>query len=306
MTLWAPAGDRPLKEFRDPEKFTRVVQACPLQAHWLDGRPITDVMANAGILDRYRRFVFDGKPVESGSPQSATPGPVPTRRQDWGSRLGLLHARRLRDVVRRSLEDPAAFALEWDAVTEAEVSPWYWNQLAVDRARLASMDALREGLEDAEPALLPQEFEAASRAMLHDADVLRGVIESLTGLALPQEVFARPGMWERSKLQPRTLSRSQVRREMSCCACSRDLTAAVVRYGAATGDRCRQWRRCADTTQGPDAALIAPSKSPRVELGRWATSSSLEKRSSPQLADVGQSVVIEAHDSDLKRLGIGD
>ena len=100
-------------------------------------------------------------------------------------------------MVRRSLEDPAAFALEWDAVTETEVSPWYWNQLAVDRARLATMDALREGREDAGSALLPRQFEAASRAMLHDADVLRGVIESLTGLALPQEVFARPGMWER-------------------------------------------------------------------------------------------------------------
>ena len=33
--------------------------------------------------------------------------------------------------------------------------------------------------------------------MLYDADVFRGVLESLTCLALPQEVFARPGMWER-------------------------------------------------------------------------------------------------------------
>ena len=59
VTLWAPSGDRPLKEFRNVDKFTKVVQACPFHSQWLQGEPISDVLAMAGILDRYRRFVID-------------------------------------------------------------------------------------------------------------------------------------------------------------------------------------------------------------------------------------------------------
>ena len=57
-----------------------VVGACPLQAHWLDGVPLTDVVATAGMLDRYRRFVVGGQPVATGLPRSVTRGPAPTRR----------------------------------------------------------------------------------------------------------------------------------------------------------------------------------------------------------------------------------
>ena len=56
VTLFAMSGDPPLKMLRFTDRFDRVVQACPLHAHWLDGEPITDVLAMAGVLDRYRRL----------------------------------------------------------------------------------------------------------------------------------------------------------------------------------------------------------------------------------------------------------
>ncbi len=89
--------------------------------------------------------------------------------------------------------------MEWDAVTEVELAPWYWTQLAADQVRLEQIAALREGRAEAVVTIppLPPEFEAASRAMIHDADVFRGVLETLGCLALPQEVFARPGLWEK-------------------------------------------------------------------------------------------------------------
>jgi 2-polyprenyl-6-methoxyphenol hydroxylase-like FAD-dependent oxidoreductase len=55
VTIFLATGDAPLKALRQAACFTRVVQACPLQAHWLDGEPITGVLAMAGILDSYRR-----------------------------------------------------------------------------------------------------------------------------------------------------------------------------------------------------------------------------------------------------------
>ena len=199
VTLWAPASDRPLKQFRHPEKFTKVVKACPLHAHWLDGEPITEVLVMGGILDRYRRFVVDGEPVAAGFAAVGDAWACTNPAAGRGLSMGLLHAQRLRDVARSSLGDPKAFAMEWDSVTEAEVAPWFWNQLAADQARLEQIAAVREGRAETVNTIppLPPEFEAAARAMFHDADVLRGVFETVGCLALPQEVFARPGLWEK-------------------------------------------------------------------------------------------------------------
>ena len=106
VTLWAPSGDRALKEFRDPEKFARVVQACPLHAHWLDGTPITDVLPMAGILDQYRRFVVDGTPVATGYAAVGDAWACTNPSAGRGLSIGLMHAQRLRDVVRDELDDP--------------------------------------------------------------------------------------------------------------------------------------------------------------------------------------------------------
>jgi 2-polyprenyl-6-methoxyphenol hydroxylase-like FAD-dependent oxidoreductase len=199
VTLWAPTGDAALKEFRHREKFDKVVRACPLHAHWLAGEPITDVLPMAGILDKYRRFVVDGEPVATGFAAVGDAWACTNPSAGRGLSVGLMHAQRLRDVVRSSLDDPGDFALEWDAVTESEVAPWYWNQIAADRSRLAEINAVREGRASNVKTVvpLPPEFEAVARAAPFDADVFRALIETVGCLALPQEVFARPGLWRK-------------------------------------------------------------------------------------------------------------
>jgi 2-polyprenyl-6-methoxyphenol hydroxylase-like FAD-dependent oxidoreductase len=197
VTLWAPSGDRPLKEFRNVDKFTKVVQACPFHSQWLEGEPISDVLAMAGILDRYRRFVIDETPVATGLAAVGDAWACTNPSAGRGLSVGLLHAQRLRDTL-RSFDDPVTLALEWDRVTETELAPYYWNQLAADHARLEAMAALREGRAvDTRSVNLPPQYADAARAMLYDADVFRAVLETLGCLALPEEVFARPGMWDK-------------------------------------------------------------------------------------------------------------
>ena len=60
ITLYASAGDAPLKAFRHPDRWENVVRACPLHAHWLDGEPISDMTIMAGVLDRRRRLTNEG------------------------------------------------------------------------------------------------------------------------------------------------------------------------------------------------------------------------------------------------------
>jgi flavin-dependent dehydrogenase len=143
----------------------------------------------AGILDRYRRFVVEDRPVATGVVAVGDARACTNPSAGRGLSVGLLHAQRLRDAVREGLDDPATLVRRFDAVTEADVSPFYRNQIAEDRTRIAEMDALRRGVE---PPLADPQMTAIGVAVPRDPDVFRGLVETLTCLALPQEVFARP------------------------------------------------------------------------------------------------------------------
>jgi 2-polyprenyl-6-methoxyphenol hydroxylase-like FAD-dependent oxidoreductase len=191
VTLFGTTGDAPLKAVRDPGCFTRVVQACPLQAHWLDGEPTTDVLPMAGILDRYRRFVVDERPVVTGFAAVGDAWACTNPSVGRGLSVGLVHAQLLRKVVRGHLDDPAAFARARDEQTEECVAPFYWNQIVADRVRIGEMHALRNGVEPPQADSMMARLAAAAT---HDPDVFRAMIEITSCLALPHEVFGRPGI----------------------------------------------------------------------------------------------------------------
>jgi 2-polyprenyl-6-methoxyphenol hydroxylase-like FAD-dependent oxidoreductase len=196
VTVFSSSGDAPLKALRDPECFTRVVMACPLQAHWLDGRPITSVLPMAGILDRYHRFVVDGSPVATGYAAVGDAWACTNPSAGRGLSVGIIHAQLLRMTVRGYLDDPAGLARAWDEGTERLVAPFYRNQIMADRARLAEMTALRQGRAWSPPDSIAGRLAATAP---YDADIFRAFLETVLCLALPQEVIDRPGI--RDKLE---------------------------------------------------------------------------------------------------------
>ena len=154
------------------------VRACPLHAHWLDGEPITDVLAMGGIVDRYRRFVVDGQPVATGLVAVADAWACTNPSAGRGLTVGFLHALRLRNLLRETASNPRHFAEEYDRCTEAEIAPWYRAQIAVDRARFADMDALREGRAP-EPAADPlaRQLQRLFASIPADPDLFRAALE---------------------------------------------------------------------------------------------------------------------------------
>ncbi|MFW3172502.1 FAD-dependent oxidoreductase [Geodermatophilus sp. CPCC 206100] len=194
VTVFGPTRDAPLKAVRDPAAFTRVVSACPRQAHWLDGEPISDVLAMAGVLDCYHRLVVDDAPVVTGYAPVGDAWACTNPSAGRGVSVGMVQAQQLRATAREHLADPATFARAYDEATERAVTPFYRNQVSADQARIAEMDALREGREP--PPLDPRRAQLLAAAA-HDADAFRGLLEIITCVALPEEVFARPGMRER-------------------------------------------------------------------------------------------------------------
>ncbi len=200
ITAVASSRDHALRELRRPEPWTRVVAACPLHSHWLDGEPLSDVLVMGGRLDRYRRFVVDGEPVATGVVAVGDAWACTNPSLGRGITLGLLHATHLREVVRLHLGNPAELAERWDAVTEAELTPWYRASINVDRARHAQIEAVIAG----RPAPAPPENDPAATvqrafpvAMAYDADVFRAFLEIVSVQTLPSAVMARPGMIER-------------------------------------------------------------------------------------------------------------
>jgi 2-polyprenyl-6-methoxyphenol hydroxylase-like FAD-dependent oxidoreductase len=192
VLLWGETGDRPLKALRDVETWTKLVRAIPTKAHWLDGEPITDIVAMSGILDRYRRYVVDGKPVATGMLAVGDAWACTNPSLGRGMSLALRHAQRLRHMLREVDGDPAATALEWDEITESDLTPWYRTQVDMDRTRVAAMAADREGREPPRRAAMVRAFQVAYN---YDADCYRAFLEIMACLKTPMEIFADRAMF---------------------------------------------------------------------------------------------------------------
>ncbi len=198
VTVYVSSGDQPLKRMRDLDAWTAVVEACPLHAHWLDGEPISGLLAMGGVTDRYRRPIRDGRPLLTGIALLGDACACTNPSLGRGISLGLLHAQSLRELVNSHLEDPFEFAQAWDETTEARLTPWYRETVAEDRSRLSEIEALREGLEPPPPSDPSQALRGALlTAMLHDPDLFRAFAESRSCLRPLSETFMQDGVPER-------------------------------------------------------------------------------------------------------------
>jgi 2-polyprenyl-6-methoxyphenol hydroxylase-like FAD-dependent oxidoreductase len=198
VTIFSAAGDRPLKNLRHADRWTSVVRACPLHAHWTEGEPITDVLPMSGVTDRYRRFVVGDKPVATGFVAVADAWACTNPSAGRGLTIGFIHARLLRDVLRETGGEPRRLIGEFDRRTESEVKPWYDAQFVVDRARYAEMDALREGRMPPAPSdPLCLSIVSLMRTMGADPDLFRAALEYIGTLTPIQTIVARPEVRER-------------------------------------------------------------------------------------------------------------
>ena len=92
VTVFTSAGDRPFKRLRARDSWTALVAACPRHAQWLDGEPTTDVVPMGGIVDRYRHFRVDDKPVATGIASVGDAWACTNPSNGRGMTLGLIHS----------------------------------------------------------------------------------------------------------------------------------------------------------------------------------------------------------------------
>jgi 2-polyprenyl-6-methoxyphenol hydroxylase-like FAD-dependent oxidoreductase len=198
VTIYVASRDLAMRELRRNEVWTRLVASCPLHAHLLQGEPITDVLANSGTIDRYRRFVVDGLPVATGVLAVADAWACTNPSLGRGISLGLRHAVRMRDIVRSKLGAPGRLAEAFDAITEAELTPWYRATLDVDLDRQAQIEAIIDGRPIPPPA---DDAAAIGRALMvamaYDPEVYRAVLDIIGVIRHPGDVLSRSGLVDR-------------------------------------------------------------------------------------------------------------
>lgn len=200
VTVYGDAHDVELRAVRHPDVFDRVIHACPLHHHWLDGEPLTSVLTMASSLGRRRRFWSgDRCPLATGIVAVGDSWACTNPSLGRGITLGLRHAIAIANLAATHAGDPASLARGWAQMTEDDLGPWHDATLAVDRERLAEMAAERAGdpppFDHSNPA---HRFRRALMAAVgRDPVVLRGYLELMMCLALPDDVFTRPGFTER-------------------------------------------------------------------------------------------------------------
>jgi 2-polyprenyl-6-methoxyphenol hydroxylase-like FAD-dependent oxidoreductase len=195
VTLYGLAEDKPLRRFRDADVHERVVRACPLQAHWLDGEPISDMVSMAGIVERYRRFVVDGRPCATGVLTVGDAASCTNPSLGRGITFGLMHVLELRAAIAEHLADPAALALAFDERSERTMRPWHDSTVAFDQARCAQIEAAIAGRE-LPPDPAAQIARALEASTLTDPVATRLFGELFGCFATPEELFSRPGVLE--------------------------------------------------------------------------------------------------------------
>jgi 2-polyprenyl-6-methoxyphenol hydroxylase-like FAD-dependent oxidoreductase len=128
VTLAVGTDDTAMRALSDPDRFEAAIALLPAVAPWVDpavSEPITDVHVMAGLINRKRHFVVDGRPVALGlvavGDASVCTNPLYGR----GCALGAVHGRLLADAVAAHGDDLGALALAFDEATERELVPWY-------------------------------------------------------------------------------------------------------------------------------------------------------------------------------------
>lgn len=201
ITYGVPAADREMRRVLRAGPFTEVAANLPAVRRWVEpGRcqPISDVEVMAGLVNRLRHFVVDGRPLATGihavGDSSVCTNPVYGR----GCALAIVQAELLADTIAAHGGDPEAAAVAFAEATRATIEPWYHAALAQDRhdRRAAREDGdegddgvdmgslMRHGLLPA-ARLDPAVFRAFMRtfnlldppdAMMRDPEVVRGVL----------------------------------------------------------------------------------------------------------------------------------
>jgi 2-polyprenyl-6-methoxyphenol hydroxylase-like FAD-dependent oxidoreductase len=158
ITLAVDARDEELRRaLMRPETFEAAARALVAARPWREdgvSEPITEVHVMAGLRNRYRPLVVEGRPLVHGYAAVADASLCTNPLYGRGCSLALVHAFGLADTLRLHGDDADAMALEFAAFTERELVPWFRSAVMQDEQ--AQMQATGTELSPEDPRAFAQ------------------------------------------------------------------------------------------------------------------------------------------------------
>lgn len=207
VTLATPTDDRELgKLLAAPEVFDSCARQLVATAPWLDGRaePITEtVHAMAGLINRWRTFVVEGRAVATGfipiGDAVLCTNPLYGRGCStafWGAHLMVA-------AIEANPGDMEKVLLDYDASLRAEIYPWYRASVQQDAEARRVAAALLAGddpdgdVSDSRTFMRGVFRDGLLPALRRDPVVLRAFFRSLNLLAAPDAMVKDPDVGSR-------------------------------------------------------------------------------------------------------------
>ncbi len=195
VTLATPTVDDELRKMlADPDVFDECARQLVATAPWLDGRaePLTaDVHVMAGLLNRWRDYVPDGRPVATGIIPVGDAVLCTNPLYGRGCSIAFWGAHLLARAVAAHPDDVAAMMAAYDDDLRSEIVPWYRSGVVQDAEARRVAAALLAGDDPDGDSSDPRTFmrsvfrDGLLPAVRSDAVVLRAFFRSLNLLDAP-------------------------------------------------------------------------------------------------------------------------
>ena len=204
VTLATPTDDDELRQrLADPVVFDEAARSLVATAPWMDGRaePITaGVHVMAGLLNRFRQYVVDGRPLALGLLPVGDAVICTNPLYGRGCSIGYWGAHLMNEAIEAHAGDLSeaaltTLALEYDAAMRREILPWYESGVQQDAEARRVAQAHLEGVDPDGDATDPRTFarsvfrEGLLPALRSDAVVLRAFFRTLNLLDEPDALL---------------------------------------------------------------------------------------------------------------------
>lgn len=198
LTLAAPSDDDELRRLlMDETMFEHVARTLDVAEPYVDGRAeaLTPVHLIAGLLNRRRQFVVDGRPLALGVHPIGDSIICTNPLYGRGCAIGYWEAHLLTQAIAAQPDDLEAQALCFNDAVEAEIIPWYQSGVAQDAEARRVAAALLAGEDpDADPndprAFMRGVFrDGLAPALRSDVTVLRAFIRNVNLLTPPDALM---------------------------------------------------------------------------------------------------------------------
>ncbi len=194
VTLAIGTEDKELRALTAGAGFDAAAAMLPAATAWVDpavSEPIAEQHAMAGLLNRVRHLVVDGKPLVLGLAAVGDALICTNPLYGRGCSLAAVHAQLLTKALRDHPDDLEALALQVDAAAREEILPWYDASVAQDEA---SRIARANDSGDAITSIITEGLLPLTRT---DAVVSRAFFRTLNLLTSPNAVLNDPELQQR-------------------------------------------------------------------------------------------------------------